>query len=305
MKKLNRYAPIALALFAICGVIIGVNAGSLGPPNYGGGSGNGITSLTGDVTATGPGAAVATVVKSPALSVSGQTGLVTIAGPTSTNRILTVDDAAQTLARRDAGQTFIGVQVMTSPSFTTPSLGAATATSINGNTITTGTGTLTLGAGKTTTFDHTSTFTTTDAQTYTFPTTTATLARTDAANTFTGNQTIIGDTINATIQHLTETTTTAAGYTLLLTDDYKVVTVNTAGANTLTIPTHASVAFPVGTQITVIQKGAGAWTVAGAGGVTIVSNGAAPTLPILRVQYSAATLWQDASDHWYVFGDIK
>src|SRR5205807_7723977 len=43
--------------------------------------------------------------------------------------------------------------------------------------------------GKVVTFDHTSTFTTTDGQTYTFPTTTATLARTDAANTFTGAST--------------------------------------------------------------------------------------------------------------------
>lgn len=64
-----------------------------------------------------------------------------------------------------------------------------TATTVNGNTITTGTGTLTLGTGKTTTFNSTSTFTGTDSQTYTFPTTTATLARTDAANTFTGIQT--------------------------------------------------------------------------------------------------------------------
>ncbi len=78
----------------------------------------------------------------------------------------------------------------TSPTLVTPTLGVATATSLNGNTITTGTGTLTLGTGKTTTFDHTSTFTTTDAQTYTFPTTSATLARTDAANTFTGVQTM-------------------------------------------------------------------------------------------------------------------
>ncbi len=44
-------------------------------------------------------------------------------------------------------------------------------------------------SGKVVTFNHTSTFTTTDAQTYTFPTTSATLARIDAANTFTGAST--------------------------------------------------------------------------------------------------------------------
>jgi hypothetical protein len=112
----------------------------------------------------------------------------TLAGTDSTT--MTFPSTSATIARTDAANTFTGVQTMTSPVLTTPSLGVATATSINGNAITTGTGTLTLGAGKTTTFDHTSTFTTTDAQTYTFPTTSATLARTDAANTFTGTQTM-------------------------------------------------------------------------------------------------------------------
>ena len=55
---------------------------------------------------------------------------------------------------------------------------ALTAGTINGHTFTTGS----------------STFTGTAGQTYTFPTTTATLARTDAANTFTGHQTIEGVT---------------------------------------------------------------------------------------------------------------
>jgi hypothetical protein len=81
-----------------------------------------------------------------------------------------------------------------SPAFTTPSLGAATATSINGNTFTTGTYTLTGAASKTLTFNNTITLAGTDAQTYTFPTTSATIARTDAANIFTGHQTIEGVT---------------------------------------------------------------------------------------------------------------
>lgn len=64
-----------------------------------------------------------------------------------------------------------------SPTLTgTPALGAATATSINGNIFTTGS----------------STYTGTAGQTYTFPTTTATIARTDAAQTFTGTQTFGG-----------------------------------------------------------------------------------------------------------------
>jgi hypothetical protein len=50
----------------------------------------------------------------------------------------------------------------------------------NGNTWTTGTGTLTIAAGKTETFNNTLTFAGTDGTTMTFPTTSATIARTDA-----------------------------------------------------------------------------------------------------------------------------
>lgn len=60
---------------------------------------------------------------------------------------------------------------------------------INGNTITSGTGVLTLGAGKTLTISNTLTLAGTDSTVMTFPTTTATIARTDAANTFTGAST--------------------------------------------------------------------------------------------------------------------
>lgn len=76
----------------------------------------------------------------------------------------------------------------TSPTFVTPTLGAATATTVNGNTFTTGTYTLTGVAGKTLTFNNSLTLTGTDATTMTFPTTTATIARTDAGQTFTGTQ---------------------------------------------------------------------------------------------------------------------
>ncbi len=69
-------------------------------------------------------------------------------------------------------------------------LGTVTATSINGNTITTGTGVLTLATGKTLTANSTLTFAGTDGTTMTFPSTSATIARTDAANTFTGVQTM-------------------------------------------------------------------------------------------------------------------
>lgn len=62
------------------------------------------------------------------------------------------------------------VAMQLSPSFTTPALGVATATSINGNTWTTGTGTLTLGASKVATISNTLTFTGTDGSSVAFGT---------------------------------------------------------------------------------------------------------------------------------------
>lgn len=77
----------------------------------------------------------------------------------------------------------------TSPTLVTPAIGAATATSINGLTITSSTGTLTIANGKTLTASNSITLAGTDSTVMTFPTTSASIARTDSAQTFTGVQT--------------------------------------------------------------------------------------------------------------------
>lgn len=79
-----------------------------------------------------------------------------------------------------------GVLTTTGAQLTTPTLGVATATSLNGNTFTTGTYTLTGGSSKTLTFNNSLTLAGTDSTTLTFPSTSATIARTDAGQTFTG-----------------------------------------------------------------------------------------------------------------------
>lgn len=70
-----------------------------------------------------------------------------------------------------------------------------TATTINGNTFTTGTGVLTIAASKTLTVSNTITLAGTDSTVMTFPTTSATIARTDAGQTFTGVQTMTSPAI--------------------------------------------------------------------------------------------------------------
>lgn len=97
---------------------------------------------------------------------------------------------------------------------------------------------------------------------------------------------------------------TGTSYTPVLTDQYQVlITRSNASASTLTIPTNASVAFPVGTAITVLNKGAGAVTISGAGGVTVASAGATSASPVLN-QYKSAVLIQVAANSWYVVGAV-
>jgi hypothetical protein len=95
-------------------------------------------------------------------------------------------------------------------------------------------------------------------------------------------------------------------YTAVLTDNGKVVTMNNGSGNTFRIPTNASVAFPIGTQINVLSIGAGQTTINAvtSGTTTIQSTGATAAAPKLRVRYSAATCLKAGTDLWYVFGDI-
>lgn len=143
-----------------------------------------------------------------------QTVTISLAAQTTGAATLTIPDMANTagtMVITNVTQTLTN-KTLTSPTLTTPSLGVATATSINGNTFTTGTYTLTGQAGKTLTFNGSITLTGTDAQTYTFPTTSATLARTDAANTFTGVQTMTSPVLTTpAIGVATGTSFTATG----------------------------------------------------------------------------------------------
>lgn len=93
----------------------------------------------------------------------------------------------------------------------------------------------------------------------------------------------------------------AASYSLVLTDRGKLVEMNVATANNLTVPLNSSIAFPIGTKIDLSQYGAGQTTVVATGGVTIRSAGGALKLAL---QYSGASLVKIATDEWYLFGDI-
>jgi len=94
---------------------------------------------------------------------------------------------------------------------------------------------------------------------------------------------------------------TGTTYTLVLTDVAKVVSLSNAAAITLTVPTNASVAFPVGTQILLYQGGAGQVTISPDGGVTVRSSGSKLKI---NNQYSVAGLLKLATDEWVAFGNL-
>lgn len=92
-----------------------------------------------------------------------------------------------------------------------------------------------------------------------------------------------------------------ASYILTLTDVNKVIEMNVAGANDLTIPPNSSVAFPVGSLIEVMQYGAGQTTLVPGAGVTIRSSGGKLKI---AAQYGAASLRKIATDEWHAVGEL-
>jgi len=108
-----------------------------------------------------------------------------------TGPITSVGNATSIASQTGTGTKFV---VDTSPTLVTPTLGVATATTVNKVTLTapaTGS-TLTIADGKTLTVNNSIAFTGTDGTTITLPVTSATMARTDAAQSFTGSQTFNG-----------------------------------------------------------------------------------------------------------------
>jgi hypothetical protein len=132
-----------------------------------------------------------------------------------------------------------------------------------------------------------------------------TIAIDSTVATLTGTQTLTNKTLTDPKINLAFDAETAS-YTAVLANNGQVVTMDNGSANTFSIPTNASVAFPIGTQINVLQIGAGQTTIQAvtSGTTTIQSTGATAAQPKLRVRYSAATCLKAGTDLWYVFGDI-
>lgn len=126
----------------------------------------------------------------------------------------------------------------------------------------------------------------------------------------TGFPAATGDVLTAGMYNgLTSFNVTAeqtSDYTPVLSDQYQVlISMNKATAINLTIPTNASVAYPTGTVLTVLNKGAGTCTIKAVtpATTTILSAGTTAAQPTLA-QYKSAACIKVATDTWYVVGAI-
>ncbi len=171
---------------------------------------------------------------------------ITFTGP-SAARSIALPDANFTVARTDAGQTFTGTNIFTSLNVVGISNSFTSKLEIDDSSWSTGR-TLTFNPG-------------TNANAYiTFPTGVMVVARQDAAQTFTGVQTMTSPAFltSATLDGVAitpeiRTNYQTSDYTLILSDANKCIVNSGAGTHTWTIPAGGSVAFPVGTTITFVN----------------------------------------------------
>jgi hypothetical protein len=126
----------------------------------------------------------------------------------------------------------------------------------------------------------------------------------------TGFPAVTGDVLSSAMFNglvaFTANAQTGTTYTAVSTDQYQVlVTMSNASANAFKIPTNASVAFPVGTCITVLNIGAGTCTISAvtSGTTTVLSAGSTAAQPQLA-QYKSAACIKTGTDAWYVVGAI-
>ncbi len=121
---------------------------------------------------------------------------------------------------------------------------------------------------------------------------------------------VTGDVLTATnynsLVAFTVSTAQTADYTAVLADQYQTLTpINKATAIAFKIPTDASVAFPVGTALTVLNIGVGTCTISAVtpGTTTVLSAGTVAASPTLA-QYKTAVCIKTGVNAWYVVGGI-
>ena len=98
-----------------------------------------------------------------------------------------------------------------------------------------------------------------------------------------------------------DVSTKTADYTLVLTDEFDFIYMNLGTADTVFVPLNASVAFPLNTQITIINLQAGLTTISPISGVTINSVGDVYNIKVKGM----VTLLKYSADVWMLTGAVE
>jgi len=93
------------------------------------------------------------------------------------------------------------------------------------------------------------------------------------------------------LRRLQETTVRTGAYTLALSDEFAVVSMDATTPVTVTVPADSSVAFPIGAIVSIYNQSSSAVTVAGAGGVTVRNAGQV-------LQFQEVSLRKRGTDEW-------
>ncbi len=121
--------------------------------------------------------------------------------------------------------------------------------------------------------------------------------------TFTAGQILTAaECTNLAVSMIALNAQTGTTYTTVLADDGKLITCDNASAIALTIPPNSSVAYGIGTQINIMQLGAGQVTITAGAGVTLRSAGSKLKT---NAQYAVATCCKIATDTWVVVGNLS
>jgi hypothetical protein len=168
----------------------------------------------------------------------------------------------------------------TSPTLTSPTLGAATATSINKVAITSpaSSATLTIANGKTLVASNSLTLAGTDSTTMTFPPASASIGY-----------------LNVPLNQQT------SDYTALLADSGKALVLTSGSGVTFTIPSNGSVAYDTGTVLTFVNMSANNLSIAITSD-TMYLSGSGSTGTRTLAQYGVATAIKLTSTSWLISG---
>ena len=116
----------------------------------------------------------------------------------------------------------------------------------------------------------------------------------------------LGNSIDTNLSTLTLRDVAGTTDTLVLADlKNKLIRYQSTSNVAVTIPTNATVAFPIGSVVNMIKTGAtGTISITGDVGVTVTSAAAVSAIPTITIQYAAASCIKIGTDVWYVIGNI-